>query len=249
VRRSVYTGALIAALLLAMAASSAPAADAQLRVGEADGVRIVRERGAIVVVFTPRAAKLYRRVAGKRVSVLCWEFTEGGVNGGGGSLRAPKRRRPLRTGDLTRGMDYCRVWLEARTVRRGGQRLRRSREVIVSIPLTQRGAVFLDEQEKAISLQSLLLIIRLESEGNVDTWPTAAELQGGRIGRRLGPRLVALENPTDTPPADTIGYYSVGEQHVVVAIVSASGRRLFIEFEADGVLRTNVAGYIYGEFF
>jgi hypothetical protein len=35
---------------------------------------------------------------------------------------------------------------------------------------------------------------------------------------------------------------------VVVAIVSASGRRLFVEFEADGVLRTNVAGYIYGEF-
>jgi hypothetical protein len=35
----------------------------------------------------------------------------------------------------------------------------------------------------------------------------------------------------------------------VVATVSASGRRLFIENEPDGVVRTNVAGYIFGEFF
>jgi hypothetical protein len=34
-----------------------------------------------------------------------------------------------------------------------------------------------------------------------------------------------------------------------VATVSTSGRRLFIEYEPDGVIRTNVAGYIYGEFF
>jgi hypothetical protein len=244
--RLARAAAAFAAAFLVLA--SAGAAEAQLPVGEADGVRVVRERGAIVVVFTERAAGLYRRIAGKRVSVLCWEFTEDGVNGGGAPLRAPKRRRPLRTGDLTRGMDYCRVWLEARTVRRNGRRLRRSREVIVSIPLTQRGAVFLDEQEKALSLQGLLLVVGLE-ERNADNWPTAAQLLASRIGRRLGSRLVALENPTDTPATGTVGYYSDGEQHVVVATVSASGRRLFIEYEADGVLRTNVAGYIYGDFF
>jgi hypothetical protein len=248
VRRDGYMIALVAAALLALAASTAPAAQAQLPVGEADGVRIVRERGAIVVVFTKRAAAQYRRIAGKRVSVLCWELTEDGVHGGGAPLRAPKRRRPLRTGDLTRGMDYCRVWLEARTVRRGGRRLRRSREVIVSIPLTQRGAVFLDEQEKALSLQGLLLVVGL-TERNADNWPTPAQLLASRIGRRLGSRLVALENPTDTPATGTVGYYSDGEEHVVVATVSASGRRLFIEYEPDGVIRTNVAGYIYGEFF
>jgi hypothetical protein len=244
-------GALIAAILLAFAASSAPAAEAQLPVGEADGVRIVREREALVVVFTPRAAGLYRRVSGKRVSVLCWEFTEDAVNGGGGTLRAPKRRRPLRTGDLTRGMDYCRVWLEARTVRQGGQRQRRPREVIVSVPLTQRGAVFLDEQEKAQSLHVLLHIIGIDQqERGADNWPTPAQLLVSRIGRRLrhlGSRLVALENPTDTPATGTTGYYSDGQQHVVAATVSASGRRLFIEYEPDGVLRTNVAGYIYGD--
>jgi hypothetical protein len=43
-------------------------------VGEDDGVRIVRERGAIVVVFTASAKKLWRRVAGRRVRVYCTEF-------------------------------------------------------------------------------------------------------------------------------------------------------------------------------
>ena len=41
---------------------------------------------------------------------------------GGTTFRAPKRGRRLRTGDLTRGMDLCRVWLEPRTVTRHGAR-------------------------------------------------------------------------------------------------------------------------------
>jgi hypothetical protein len=239
----------VVAVLLVLAAPSAGAAGAQLPVGEADGVRIVRERGAIVVVFTSRAARLYRRIAGKRVSVLCTEFVERGVHSGGAPLRAPKRRRPLRTGDLTRGMDYCRVWLAARTIRRNGERLRRPRELIVSIPLTQRGAVFLDEQTKALDLQSVLLVAGLLADRpNPDTWPTAAELLQSGSGRAFRRRLVALAESTDTPPEGVIGYYSDGQQHVAAVAVSASGRRLFVEWEAD-VLHTNVANYIYGELF
>jgi hypothetical protein len=255
VRRSWYTGPLIAALFLALAASSAPAAEAQLPVGGADGVRIVRERGAIVVVFTQRAARLYRQIAGKRVSVLCTEFDENSVNVGGAPLRAPKRRRPLRTGDLTRGMDYCRVWLAARTVKRKGVRQRRPRELIVSIPLTQRGAVFLDEQGKALDLDRLLFVAGLlAEERNTTNWPTATELFERREllerlpHQGLWPELMALASPTDTPPEGAIGYYSDGQQHVAAVAVSALGRRLFVEYEAD-VLHTNVAGYIYGKLF
>jgi hypothetical protein len=243
--RLVCSAALAGAFLLVLA----PQAGAQLPVGEADGVRIVRERGAIVVVFTQRAARLYRRIAGKRVSVLCWEFTDNSVNGGGGTLRAPKRRRPLRTGDLTRGMDYCRVWLAARTVRRNGERQRRPRVVIVSIPLTQRGAVFLDEQSKVLDLQRLLFGAGLlAEERSSSAWPTATELLGWLPTRALRPGVVALANPADTPPQEAIGYYSDGQQHVAAVAVSALGRRLFVEHEGD-VLHTNVAGYIHGEFF
>ena len=65
----------VVALLLAtaLAGLTAPAAGAKLPVGEADGVRIIRVKGAIVVVFTPQAAKLYRRIAGRQVSVFCTE--------------------------------------------------------------------------------------------------------------------------------------------------------------------------------
>jgi hypothetical protein len=81
---------LAAGALTRVSASVAAATTEQLPVGAAQGVRIVREHGAITVVFTPRAVRLWRRVAGKRVSVLC----------------------------LTRGMDVCAVWLAPRTLKR-----------------------------------------------------------------------------------------------------------------------------------
>jgi hypothetical protein len=254
-RKSACAAGLFSMIALALLVPPAPAAEAQLPVGEAKGVRVVREQGALVVVFTSRAARLYRRIAGKRVSVDCTELPEEKslglvtVNSGGVTLRAPKRRRPLRTGDLTRGLDYCRVWLEPRTVRRNGERHRLSRRVIVSVPLTQLGAIYLDELEKATSLFGLLLVIGVKAdERHSKTWPTAPDVLEGPIGRRLGPRLVALSSPSDTPSAGAIGYYSDGQQHVAVVIVSASGRRLFIEFAADDALHTNVARYLGGGF-
>ena len=131
--------------------------------------------------FTERAAQLYRRIAGKRVTITCTELPEDrnavgivGVGSGSQTFRAPKRRRPFRTGDLTRGTDYCRVWLAARTVRRHGERQRRSRQLIVSVSLTQEGAVYLDEQEKAISLFGLLLYAGEQGDGKA--YPTTAAL-------------------------------------------------------------------------
>lgn len=210
-------------------------AQAPLPVGEAHGVRVVREKGAIVVVFTRRAAKLYRRIAGRLVDVDCTdqqpgqpvpprahaflvphhpgEITE--ESSGGVRMRAPRHRRRLVTGDLTRGMDYCRVWLAPRIVRRDGARQRIQRRLIVSVPLKISG------------------------------WPSYAQLidqfpSGARAG------LASLAGPADTPPAGTIGYYSDRLDHVAVATLSRSNRRLFIELEADA-LHTNVAGYIFNE--
>ena len=253
-RRRKLAAAAVAALLLALAAPQTAATATTLPVGEANGVRVVRERGAIVVVFTKRAARLYRRVAGKRVNVSCTELIGGdglglgGTHSGEATLRASKRRRPLRTGDKTRGMDYCRVWLAARTVRRGRGRERQSRQLIVSVPLTQRGAVHLDEESKAFGLFGVLLFIALEADKrNWDDYPTPAELLEvlAEYDRRAG--IVALGSPADTPPAGSIGYYSDGQRHAAVVTVSASGRRLFFEVEPDGAIHTNVAGYIYGD--
>jgi hypothetical protein len=250
--------ATVAVVLLGVA----PAADAQtvqLPVGEANGVRIVRDQsGAIVVVFQPRAARLWRRVAGRLVSVLCEKGPDPDPDDpgtffseeGGATFRAPKRGRRLRTGDLTRGMDICEVSLPPRTVRRNGGRHHYGRRLIVAIPLTQRGAVRLDERARAQALATLLQIAsvfpRREGPGR---YATPAELVSflPLMKRPLKLSVVELPNPSDTPPAGSIGYYSDGAQHVAAVVLSASGRRLFLEGDVDHVIRTNVAEYLYGD--
>jgi hypothetical protein len=233
----------VAALLLALAVPSAGAAQTPLPVGETKGVRIVRERGALVVVFTQRAERLRRRVAGKLVSVLCTEFVPDGTHGGGVTQRAPRRGRRIETGDRTRGMDYCRLWLAAR--RRGRERI--ARELLVSVPLTQKGAVFLDEEAKARMIASVLTLGELIAEDRNRTgYVTPAELLGALPpGRR--PPVVALAAPSDTPPAGMVGYYSDGAKHAATVGLSNQGRRLFLEVNGD-VLHTNIARHLLGGF-
>jgi hypothetical protein len=242
----------LAAGLTLMLAASPASAQGQLPVGQAEGVRVVRERGAIVVIFTARAEKLYKRIAGKLVEVSCTELPDDQGPGlvststGAVTLRAPPRRGRLRTGDLTRGMDYCRVSLPARTVTRKGNRRRIAKRVVVSVPLTQKGAVFLDEEEKASDLLGTLLLAGfVADELKLDVYPTHAQLIAEYP--KAAKVIVALANPTDSPPAGVVGYYSDGQEHVVVAIMSASGRRLFVEHAADNVVSTNVGRYIFGD--
>ena len=236
-----------------MALALPTAAQAQLPVGSANGVKIVRDRG-IVVVFTQRATNLWRQVAGRRVTVKCTELMDPDDSGlqstfsGEQTFRAPRRGRRLRTGDLTRGIDYCTVHLAPRTVGKGERRRRLSREWIVSIPLSQVGAVFLDELQRSWAMMSLLLGAELLGDRNPgDGFFTPAELvtRVPRLDRPLSLRVVAMASAGETPPTGAVGYWSDGAQKVAVAVLSASGRRLFIEFSEDDVLRTNVAGYIY----
>ncbi|HYN52124.1 MAG TPA: hypothetical protein VES62_14470, partial [Thermoleophilaceae bacterium] len=65
--------------------------------------------------------------------------------------------------------------------------------------------------------------------------------------KRFVRRIVALATPADTPAAGQVGYYSDGNERVAAVILSRSARRLFIEFEPDDVLRTNVADFIFGD--
>jgi hypothetical protein len=241
--------------LLMVAAPSAGAQTARLPVGEANGVRIVRPHDAIVVVFGPTADRLWRRVAGKRVSVMCTRGPFPAKDGffiteeGGTSFRAPRRGRRLRTGDLTRGMDFCEVWLDARTVRRNGARRRFGRELIVAIPLTQRGAVRLDERTRAFALWALLNIAIVSQESDTYRFAAPADFTARvpSLRRPLELPVVALSTPSDTPSAGSIGYYSDGAQHAAAVLLSASGRRLFLELDADEVIRTNVGKYVYGD--
>jgi hypothetical protein len=232
------TGAAVALALLV--APPAALGQTELPVGEAHGVRVVREHGAIVVILS---AKLQERYAGKRVVVSCTEILEDGSASGSQVMPVPRHMRKLHTGDLTRGMDYCRV-SKPRTKRA-------PRRVIVSVPLTQEGAVFIDEESKTLHMLSWLgLAYFVEEKQKLDGAPTYDELVQGlpkRARPLVGKRIVPLATPGDTPPAHRVGYYSDGGEHLAVAIVSASGRRLFIEYGPDGVFSTNVLGYMFNE--
>jgi hypothetical protein len=241
--RSVITG-VVAALLLVLVLPSAGAAQGPVPLGETDGVRIVRERGAIVVVFAKRAERLWKRVAGRRVDVHCTQLFEDGTGSGNNVVRAPKRGRRIPTGDLSRGWDYCRVWLEARTVRRDGRRRRVPRRLIASVPLTQQGTVFLDNQFNAFLLTALLTVSELVAEDRGrDGFLTPEELLALANEGPSVPALVALPSPSDTPPPGAIGYYSDGAKHAAAVTVSAAGKRLFFEVIGDAV-HTNVLRYL-----
>jgi hypothetical protein len=237
-----FTGiALAVALLLAPSTAAA-----QLPTGEVDGVRVVREHRAVVVVFTSKAAKLYKRIAGKVVSVSCTELHEDGSESRSEKLRAPSHGRKLVTGDRSRGMDYCRVWLAAHTIKRHGESLLVTKRLIVSVPLTQQGAIFLDEESKTFEMVSVDIVAGLVQERQkLPGVPTYAQLV--QEFPKIAKAVVQLAAPGDSPPPGKVGYYSDGQEHIATVIISASGRRLFIEAAADDVLSTNVAQYLFNE--
>jgi hypothetical protein len=222
------------------------AAQAQLPVGEADGVQIARERGGIAVTFTADAAKLYKRIAGKKVIVSCSRILEDGAQINENVLVAPRQRGKLVTGDRSRGYDYCRLWLAPRKVTIRGKPQRAPRQLIVSVPLTQQGAVFLDEEAKSFTMLAVAVVAEIvEERQKLPGHPTYDQLVAK--SPKLARRVVGLAAPGDTPPAGKVGYYSDGAEHIALVTLSASGRRLFIEEAADDVLSTNVAEYVFGE--
>jgi hypothetical protein len=236
--------AVVTALLVALAAPSAATAQGPQVLRPADGVRIVREGGQLVVVFAKRAERLWKRVAGRRVDVHCTQLFEDGTGSGNNPLRAPKRGRRIPTGDGSRGWDYCRLWLQGRTVRRDGRRRRVQRRLITSLPLTQEGTVFLDNQYNAFLLSIVLTVSELSAEDRGrDGYLTPDELMELVGAEGPGPGLAVLSSPADTPPPGTIGYYSDGAMHAAAVTLSAAGKRLFFEVNGDAV-HTNVLRYL-----
>jgi hypothetical protein len=236
--------ALAVVVLLALAAPSAATAQGPLPLNATDGVRIVRERGQLVVVFAKRAERLWKRVAGMRVDVHCTRLLEDGTGSGNNPVRAPKRGRRIPTGDGSRDWDYCRVWLEARTVRRDGRRRRVPRRLIASAPLTRQGTVFLDNQYNAFLLSAVLIASEFAAEDRGrEGFLTPDELLELTKTESLAPALVVLASPSDTPPPGTVGYYSDGAKHAAAVTVSAAGKRLFFEVNGDAV-HTNVLRYL-----
>jgi hypothetical protein len=197
--------------------------------GPDQGVTAAHGAHGIVIKFGKRAAKTYRRIAGRRIRLSCETVSRNtgyGASVEGGmemTVRAPRKRGRIPTFDRSRA-DICviRLW-------KAGD------EVVAAAPLTARGRTFLDELGVASILSTVLDI------GDDNGTPAPA---ADVVARRNG-FIVALDGPDASPPHGKAGYWTDGVR-VVVAGVSAAGRRLFIEVERD-VIRTNVIRYLAGD--
>jgi hypothetical protein len=243
-----FTKLLAAGLALALLVPSAASAQTppDLPVGEARGVRLVEDRGGLVLIFGPRSAKLRERINSRYAWISCTNLGEVFRSVGGGNLDVPRHGRRVPTGFSIDDADFCRFFLRSHTIKRDGIRRRVPRRVLFSIPLTQAGAVYLDEEAKTARMLPISTIASLvKHELKLSGHPTYAQL----VQRlpKLAKLVVALSAPGEAPPPRRIGYYSDGQEHIVLAILSASGKRLFIENSAGGVLSTNVAEHLFGD--
>jgi hypothetical protein len=233
----------IALLAPTGASAQAPAA---LPVGEAHGVRLIRDAGSLVLVFSHRAAKLRDRFNSTYAWMECTELGEVFSGSSGGNLDVPPRGRRFSTGFGVRDADFCRFFLRAHTVKRHGRRVHVPRRTLVSIPLTRSGAVYLDEESHAVTMFRLVLVASLTKvDQKLPGYPTYAQLV--QRGPKLAKVVVALAAPGDRPPPNRIGYYSDGQEHIAVVTLSTSGKRLFLEESAGDVLTTNVAAYLHAD--
>jgi hypothetical protein len=220
-------------LVLSLAAPASAAAAPNLPPDVPIRARLVD--GTIVSMrFAP---SLFRQLAGRRVLLECTQMPAASGPGwdeesaGSESFRMPNRRRVVRR-FVGSGYDYCSLHVRGRR--------------LVTFALSERGAVALDEQGRAITL-FVLLTLATDRNGRFTPPEEFIPSRRGQAAARWP--IVAMATPSETPPDGTIGYYSDGAEHAAVVVLSEAGRRLFVELNADDVLHTNVAKYLYGGLF
>jgi hypothetical protein len=195
-----------------------------------DGLRVGVAGGRVRIRFTGHSAATFRKLAGRRVAVLC-------VTRPAPSLFPPSprssrlrhaRRRVPRTGDaiaLTlrgRPGDLCAV-LDG--------------EIQVAlVAVSGTGRRWLQDIE-AIALLGDDITFKLAPAGASTYWPTATAV--AHAGK--GP-VAAMSGPDGRVAVGRVGLWTDGGHRAAVATTSASGWRPTIVDEGDGMLRSNLLG-------
>jgi hypothetical protein len=200
--------------------------------GSGDGIRAGLDGRRVAIRFTGRSAKTLRALAGRRVGVLC--------------LTRPAASPFAQSWTKTR---YHHAW--TRVARRGGV-------VRFTFATAAPGdlCVVLDDGTQVATatitpagrhwLQDLAALGLLSTgDGDGDRfaptgapayWPTATVVAHGRKA------LVAMPSPGAAVPVGRVGVWTDGARQAAEATISASGRRLFLVDEGDGMVRTNLFG-------
>jgi len=231
---------LLASLLALLVASPVHASVAERYLPIYDASDDVHVRaGGDSLRFGPKAAKLYKTIAGKRAYVGCAEVSsDDGRFDRDGFMAHPSYRIPKRRGVVlmwTSG-DYCAI-----ATKRGkadGPCLSVSDEkdvcVRVIVATSDKGRAFLDQRSRSIELSVAMTVVPIAADPNARI-PGATRLE--RVQAFLGLDVVELATPEDSPPAGKVGYWLEGVNLTAVVLL-ADGTRRFARFQ-DGVFSTN----------
>jgi hypothetical protein len=196
-------------------------------------------RGDVVVTFKRGAAGRYRRIAGRTVEVGCVTIVRTTRSGAasekvwaGGRLIAPRGRTPLRefVGERGGRPDYCVVHLLTG---------RAPRTPIAAVPVSARGATYLDERTTVRDLLGLLLLTQRPS-GRPTSPASMQTLTKGLV--------VPVSGPEQPPPTGHVGYWTDGTNEVYLGALSHYGVLFFYQYAINNdVVTTNVLDWLSGQ--
>jgi hypothetical protein len=222
-------------------APNTPAGVKQLPLNtDGHGVSVRRKGKEVVITFAKQAAASYNKIAGHRVDAGCETLDQTGgsgyaiaTSGTGEVLVAPRRRRPFSAFVGPGGFDFC-------TVKLHQSKGQGATVEIAAVPVSRRGAIYLNERQTARDVLSVLVLVSLPS----DTAPPAAT----QIQRRTHGQVAPLPGPNTRPPANLVGYWTDGRAEVYVAELTYDGTLFFFDGKLDtGVDTTNLFGWMSGQ--
>jgi hypothetical protein len=232
--------------VLALAAPGASAAIADRFVPDyhaASGVTAVHGARGTVIRFGPKAAKLYRGLAGKKAVVGCGQpVKDNGITESSGYADTGGRSESFTS---RAGM----TWIDVRLPRKRGR---------VTVSVGKADVCFIATDETRSRADDFCLppspgvelctrvVVALNDQGltDIDEHSRALELDLvfgvplADIREEFGSDAVALDGPDASPPAGKVGVFRDGQTTVAAALLR-DGRRYFIRQDAD-LFSTNV---------
>jgi hypothetical protein len=230
----------VAALAIVVPAADAGVIDKYVPVYDAaTGVTVARAGGKVVFRFGPKAAKAYRILAGKKVTIGCGHpIRDDGSRSFDGTVlskagmastevRAPRKRGRVSVA-MPGAADVCFISVmdvQADDCVPASPDDERCVKVVVA--RTEQGRTDLDERLRALELDAMFD-------------QPLAELQ-----KEFGDGVLALDSPDASPPPGMVGIFKNEQSSAAVALLR-DGTRRFIRQDGE-VFSTNVPALGGGE--
>jgi hypothetical protein len=230
-------GGVLALLCSAWLAPAGAASAAGLPVGHAKGVSVQVGRHGVSFRFAktldPTVAALLR--PRRHVELGCTRLGPLRIDGARTSSRVtervqlPERRTRVRLSSPGQHPSFCTM------------RLVSTRLDIVDVPVTQAGAVYIDERHTFFGIRNAAFT----AAGDAEAADRATFEPADQYVRRYGSDgdMVVLPTADAVPAAGTIGIFSDGAHHFEAVALTTLGRRMFYDIDGDA-LTTNGTPYL-----